>query len=403
MKIGVYIEGSAQDGGGFSHQLNVLKILSENLEQDHEFLIFCLGSESAETARLKNFAIVLLKQGYWTKLRRLLSRQRWIYKISAIPLLARIVQSPLESDFSKHGVDLVYFPRPSVAALEMSEHNYIFTVWDLCHLEQPEFPEVRSNREFERREEFYKRATQKAFSVIVDSNFGEKLVTYKYQLEPERVIAIPFLPSEYTHDFKPSLKSREAILLRYGIRLPYIFYPAQFWAHKNHIYLLKTIQRLRDKHGLEIQAVFAGGDKGNLEHVLNSAVKMGISDLVKSIGFAEDEHMPYLFENALALTMPTYFGPTNIPPLDAFVLGCPVCYSDLPSFRVQLGDSAFFMDLADPDSLVAILLELHQQPEKANEKVRLGKKYIEQWDNKKCWDRLAKILSNYEQKQACWK
>jgi glycosyltransferase involved in cell wall biosynthesis len=38
--------------------------------------------------------------------------------------------------------------------------------------------------------------------------------------------------------------------------------------------------------------------------------------------------------------MPSYFGSTNLPPLEAVSLGCPVIYSDLPEFREQMGDAA---------------------------------------------------------------
>ena len=113
--------------------------------------------------------------------------------------------------------------------------------------------------------------------------------------------------------------------------------------------------------------------------------------------------MPYLYQGALALTMPTYFGPTNIPPLEAFALGCPVCYSDLPAFRSQVGDAAFFMDLADPDSLADILLDLYKQPEIAEEKIRLGKEHIARWGDWQFIEKLDALLTEYERKQACWK
>ena len=49
--------------------------------------------------------------------------------------------------------------------------------------------------------------------------------------------------------------------------------------------------------------------------------------------------------------MPTYFGPTNIPPLEAFSLNVPVCYSDLDGLREQVGEAAFLMNLKNPESL----------------------------------------------------
>ena len=51
-------------------------------------------------------------------------------------------------------------------------------------------------------------------------------------------------------------------------------------------------------------------------------------------------HCQLLYTEALALVMPTYFGPTNLPPLEAFQTGTPVLYSDLPGMREQVGDAA---------------------------------------------------------------
>jgi glycosyltransferase involved in cell wall biosynthesis len=49
--------------------------------------------------------------------------------------------------------------------------------------------------------------------------------------------------------------------------------------------------------------------------------------------------------------MPTFFGPTNIPILEAWGLDCPVVTSDLRGLREQAGDAAL---LADPRSVEAI-------------------------------------------------
>ena len=58
--------------------------------------------------------------------------------------------------------------------------------------------------------------------------------------------------------------------------------------------------------------------------------------------------MASLYKESIALVMPSYFGPTNIPPLEAFNLGVPVLYSDLPGLKDQVGDAALLLDLNKP-------------------------------------------------------
>ena len=55
--------------------------------------------------------------------------------------------------------------------------------------------------------------------------------------------------------------------------------------------------------------------------------------------------------------MPTFFGPTNIPVLEAWAFGCPVLTSDIRGVREQVGDAAL---LADPTSVEAIADGIHR-------------------------------------------
>jgi glycosyltransferase involved in cell wall biosynthesis len=81
------------------------------------------------------------------------------------------------------------------------------------------------------------------------------------------------------------------------------------------------------------------------------SVQLGVADLVHDLGYAPNELMSRLYSEASALVMPTFFGPTNIPVLEAWALGCPVLTSDIRGIREQAGDAAV---LADPSSAEAI-------------------------------------------------
>ena len=64
-------------------------------------------------------------------------------------------------------------------------------------------------------------------------------------------------------------------------------------------------------------------------------------------GFVSDENITYLYRHAVGMIMPSYFGPTNIPPLEAMALGCPVAVSDKYAMPEQVGDAGL---LFNPDS-----------------------------------------------------
>jgi glycosyltransferase involved in cell wall biosynthesis len=76
--------------------------------------------------------------------------------------------------------------------------------------------------------------------------------------------------------------------------------------------------------------------------------ELGITDNVVFLGYVPDEHMFELYSRARALIMPSFFGPTNIPQLEAFVAGCPVATSRIYGIPEQVGNAAL---LFDPNSI----------------------------------------------------
>jgi glycosyltransferase involved in cell wall biosynthesis len=189
---------------------------------------------------------------------------------------------------------------------------------------------------------------------------------------------------------------------KYNLKNDFIFYPAQFWAHKNHIFILKAIKILREKKSIDIDVIFSGSDKGNLKYILQKAEEFGVDDLIHYIGFAPNDEIPFLYKQSLALVMPTYLGPTNIPPLEAFFYETPVCYSDTPFFREQVGDAVFFMDLKDPNSLVQNILTIQNNSEMIKDKIIKGKKVLESWNEEDFYNKLSDIFSSYKNIRDSW-
>ncbi len=393
MKIGVVFDGDLQVGGGFQYQKTILNLI-KNLKDKYEFVVFTFSPENEKYLRTTEFKTIILKRKILDKIKRLALR------LDSFSFLLTKVN--LVCDFEKHleqeDIDLVYFLQPSGLALDLLKHNYIITVWDLCHRDHPEFPEVNFNKEFERREFFYTRALKKAVAIISDSETGKNNIIRRYGIDPDRVYVLPFLPSTNIYT-KNDINVKE----KYGITTEYyIYYPAQFWAHKNHVYIIDSIALLKNK-GIYLTAVFSGSDKGNLNHVLEYAKKKGVIDLIKYIGFAPDEDIYSLYKNALALVMPTYFGPTNIPPLEAFAIGTPVIYPDLPGLKEQVGDAALLVDLKNPKTLATHLENLMNSEKLRQELIEKGKKRLVEINSVDRVSVLESIFLDYEVKMKCWK
>ena len=267
----------------------------------------------------------------------------------------------LESRLLSEGITLAYFLSPSSWAFDLDSLNYITTVWDLCHLDHPEFPEVRIHRQFEHRQKILNSILPKASAIIVDSESLAYKVRASFLVDPQRIHIVPFQPAQCVqtfHKLRTPGSTTFTSLENLSLHCPYVFYPAQFWPHKNHVYILDGLLILEQSHNLEVGAIFTGSDKGNMTYIKNYAKKLGIADRVLFPGFVDEKFIVPLYMNSICLVMPTFFGPTNLPPLEAFALGVPVIYPDLPGLRDQVADASLLVDLTDPSSLSTALNNL---------------------------------------------
>jgi glycosyltransferase involved in cell wall biosynthesis len=77
------------------------------------------------------------------------------------------------------------------------------------------------------------------------------------------------------------------------------------------------------------------------------------------LGFVSTEQLLSLYRHAVALTYVTFFGPENLPPLEAFAAGCPVVASDVAGAREQLGDAVLLVDPRRPEEIAAAVKSVY--------------------------------------------
>lgn len=391
-----------QGGGGFQQTLSTIIMLNNHKNEKYNFIFLTTIKENVQI--LKNYGVnaKYIKFSFFNKLISYLRRIEavyWVIREFKIFTCGKFDKYLLNLD-----IDIVYFLSPSSLILKTELHNYIVTVLDLCHRDFMEFPEIKNYKEFEYREKFYMSTLKKAVAVIADSELGKENIIRRYGIDTHRVVSLSFLSSRSTAITEEQYEKHYIdIKQKYNIPGEYIFYPAQFWAHKNHRYILDALRILKQKYNKSINAVFCGLDKGNLDFVLKKAREYGIERQIFYIGFANNIEIPYLYRQSTALVMPTYFGPTNIPPLEAFALNCPVCYPDLPELRDQVEDAAFLMDIKDSESLADILLSINKDTNLRDEKIRKGRLLLDKWNENDYWNGLKDIFNEYEVKLRCWK
>lgn len=260
----------------------------------------------------------------------------------------------------------------------------ISPVHDLMHRYEGHFPEVSSG--YEGREQIFSSKAKFAWCVLTDSKVGRQqfLESYSEYMRNghPHVAVLPFVVPEHI------ATCREEAL---AVPSKYVFYPAQFWQHKNHLNLLKAIEMLVDKIP-DIHVVLVGSEKNNLSRVNNYIAEKRLEGQVTIMGFVSDENITYLYRHAVGMVMPSYFGPTNIPPLEAMALGCPVAVSNKYAMPEQVGDAGLLFDPDSPEEIAGCIKRMWYDNALREEMVKKGYRQVGKWTETRFRKRLEYIL-----------
>ncbi|HUQ47295.1 MAG TPA: glycosyltransferase family 1 protein [Gemmatimonadaceae bacterium] len=264
------------------------------------------------------------------------------------------------------------------------------TVHDLMHRYEPQFPEVSDNGEFEAREFHFGETSRWARGVLVDSEVGRMQLMESYGVPAGRVFVLPYIPPAYVYTSDPSRDSE--IIERYKLPKKFFFYPAQFYRHKNHVALIDALARLKAAHPDAHLVLVGTTERNGFADVQAQVRRLGLEDNVQFLGYVPDNEMPALYRAARALVMPTYFGPTNIPQLEAFALGCPVATSRIYGIPDQVGDAALLFDPKSVDEILSCLRRLWEDDALCSLLVEKGKQHASAWGPSQFRDRLVTIV-----------
>jgi len=342
MKIVAILDYPITAGGGYQQSINAILQMKHLCLDLAEFTVFTTSAQNISVLRDLGINAIVFSYRWRDRLLAMLCTNAWW----------QAIQKRLEyiGPFEKHLIafqcNLVYFLNPTKMAGALQQLNYIITVWDLCHRDMPEFPEVRTFGKFHSREDIFQHHLTPAMLVLADSTELADRIAWRYGVDRERILPMPFSPA--SHLTTSNHLGITEVLSEYTLEPGYFFYPSQFWAHKNHSRILEALLLLQHAN-LSPILVFAGSDQGNRRLIEQLVSKLGLEQQVRILGYVPASKMYALYSGCRAVIMPTYFGPTNLPPLEAWALGKPLIYSSL--FAAQTKDAAI---LVNPDNATQI-------------------------------------------------
>jgi glycosyltransferase involved in cell wall biosynthesis len=167
----------------------------------------------------------------------------------------------------------------------------------------------------------------------------------------------------------PEYDSLDIDVLRDKFKLPekYFFSPNQFWAHKNHMVVIKAAGILKQQ-GFPVTVVFSGKENDNRNpgypEKLKAYVKENdLKDVVRFLGFLDRREQLKLMKHSVAVIQPSLFEGWSTVIEDAMAMNQRIIASDLEVNIEQLGDKGKFFSSKESVELAIKLDEVLKNEE----------------------------------------
>jgi glycosyltransferase involved in cell wall biosynthesis len=339
-RLGIFLGIDSSAGGMFQYAQSMLQALSQLDKSNYQVVV--AYSSNVWKPYLLNLALPSVRLNFSFFGIKIAN----FFMVIGLPgSFCRLIGgwvNPLVRELMKLKCDAWIFPSQDSLTWQVPGVISIGVIHDLMHRFEPHFPEVSSNFRYYIRENRFRSIAKHSSTVVVDSFIGKNQVVHSYGIDHKKVIPLPYVAPDY---LTSNADSDQLENFKKSCSLPkkYLFYPAQFWAHKNHLKLLDAFKSASISCP-DMQLVLSGSMRNEYKKIFNYAIKIGVIDGVHFVGYVPDSYLREMYLGARALIYPTFFGPTNIPPLEAHILGCPAALSDIYAMRERSKDGAIYFD-----------------------------------------------------------
>jgi glycosyltransferase involved in cell wall biosynthesis len=261
--------------------------------------------------------------------------------------------------------DVLLAPIYSLSLLHTSK-PFAYTLHDLQEIH---YPENFSWSQRAWRYQVYSQLLGRARRVICESRHVQTDIIRAFDLPEERtaVITAPPLRQFFADEASDRL---EATRSRLQLPEQFLFYPAQFWPHKNHVRLIEAFRDVTSEFP-SVNLVLTGKKRDEYEAVMAAIHEFGLSERVFCLGYVEQDDLQAIYRAATALVMPSLFESVSIPIYEAFQAGTPVAASGILAIPEQVGDTGLLFDPTSVEEIKQAMLKLLRDPDAAR---LMGKK-----------------------------
>ncbi len=401
MKLGIFFESNPREGGAFHANINIVNILNQYNKNDFDILYIVNSNETKKILEKKNCKTLLFKPNIVDRI------FLFLFKIQIFKHIFKKIRliNKFEKLIIKNNIDLIYFNSPTKFSLFLEIVPFVINIYEMQHRTDNYFPEYRMNHHnLDIREDIITNSVKKAFKIIVATNKDKNLLRELYNAYNKNVVIQPYvpqLPNLYENNFKD--ENFKSIYHSLNIDAEKVLiYPAQFWAHKNHKYLIDAFANLTSLQKKNLKLIFTGHEKFNKKYIQKEIEKNGLKENIHIYDYINDKQLIALYLNASALVMPTFVGHSTLPLYEAFYFNLPVFFSkDL--LDESLKECVYEIDIYNPKDFSNQFEIFLDNTELKERKLKNGKNFYDNNCKKnQLYNNLKNIFENYNYLRKRW-
>ena len=336
IKLGVVALSRPEYGGTYQYTLSTLQALRHVTG----FAVTLYGNPDNPDFRALGFPISPFSESRKDQLKALVTYR-----------LGKRLSDPFASE------DIVLAPIYVLALLHTSR-PFAYALHDL---QERYYPKNFTRLQRTWRHQIHHALLGRAGRVVCESHYVQADIVRFFGVAQDKVTVIAAPPQQ---QFLAEQDAAALASAHRRLKLPerFLFYPAQFWGHKNHLRLIEAFRGVVDAFP-DVVLVLTGKQRDEYAAVMRAIETAGLSRNVLHLGFIETEDLHSVYRLATALVMPSLFESVSIPIYEAFQVGTPVAASNVLAIPEQVGDAALLFDPTSPASIRDVLLTLLRDPD----------------------------------------
>lgn len=257
--------------------------------------------------------------------------------------------SGLKRTLSAIQADLLFCPFTVPAQAEKGI-PVVCVVHDLQHLEHPQFFDIG---QMIYRTDCLRDVVRVADKIVCVSDFVRSSLHRRLRISPDRTETVYNCIQDRFARFAEDNPERHIKGL--GIwKRPYIFYPANFWPHKNHRMLITAYNILVRKYPETQLDLVLTGELQVLQGELREAARnLGLERRIHFLGFLPEDQLAAVWKGCDFLAYPSIYEGFGMPLLEAMVFRKPVVCSDAGSIPEICGEAGLYFDPRKPEEIAS--------------------------------------------------